>query len=518
MGLINRLRIVSIFVNSINPDIPVKTISEALHEKVTIHAGLIVGYTDCPWRHYLNLDKSIPLIRMPEYNNSLGGGYGEPLEILGGFTKLDQGVIPSFDLLEATNDIAAHQQARIIAFDALDPKIKAHFPPTHDYLTYRTTHGFAYQYSHDLTAYVAIDEQNQSVGYTSFVDFFFHEHVALTRLANCSQDVLSIGGKELRVNFLIETPGKDSYSKKEALKKILPTLIEQEYTRVSLVNIDQGTEEVLHENPHASSVKAYRVLYMQSVPFSSMRKLPLLSDFAGVTGDQSLIEAMSAGNLVSYEFCNHKKAFVEGYLQAVVQETDNPEVHLLAASLMKKIVRASVIRYDFKQISTLLGNKEVVEALMRINRALVEKSTYFEALKNMLHDPTTALKKTFMPIQMVSAADQSKLVQVSKALLDAVNQHEQSSPHWEKRRTAAMAIHALIHTNLEGLSLTDVDNIDKQVKVIKENEPTWHERSLLQEILHIMTGGKIPLMRHDFFRDSTLDETVKIVQELNQRV
>lgn len=395
------------FISNINPAIQVQTISEFKQSNAKIDCCIEAGYLESftfDWKKEISelLNDTVPAIFMPEYGNDIFND-GAPLKIYGGFSKRDSGVIPSQNLLEAS---ALEQIPTVIiqnAFEQLDPKLKRYLGQDFtSYTQYRVTHGFTYQYSHDTTEhntfyYFEEDKENKYKSGPTYrsVDFFLQEHIMLVGDTSSSQDVLCIG--------------KIAENKKNALKGLQKSLIEKGYTKITFVDVEQEEEELIYADLTLLPVKEYRVLYLKSTPFSSMQALPLLvDDLVGVTGDNSLVEAMSAGKLISYECMIHKEGFIQGYLDAVCKEATISDISLLAKLLIKQTGRAGNIEYNAEELQLLLKNKELVTELKKINRTLIARSNYFKKLKDILEEhvfkkklsiedsstPTSALKNS----------------------------------------------------------------------------------------------------------------------------
>ncbi|MBA4696558.1 MAG: hypothetical protein H2069_04095 [Legionella sp.] len=384
------------FISALNPKVQVKKLSELTAEKLNISCCIEAGYTRFNWEKELSFKgKKPPLVFMPEYDNDVSRRSPEALKILGGFDKSvgDVGVIPSVSLLSATADPTISKEGLHHAFEKLDTRLKKYLGKDfEDFQVYRKQHNFTYQYSHDRNSYPTFfanalmylpwdleEEVTQGREYSP-VQFFFQEHIMLTGNTSKSQDVLCIG----------ENPK----SKIDALISVKEMLIAQGYTKISFIDIESGSQQIIYENgTEGAADKEYRVLYSKSMPFSTMQKLPLIAnDIVGVTGDQSLVEAMSANKLVSYECVSHKKDFAKGYLKAVQQEissgdypgTSNLDVELLARFLIKPTYRCDNVEYKSEEVARLLSDKKTVNALKKINRRLVEQSQYFASIEKIL--------------------------------------------------------------------------------------------------------------------------------------
>lgn len=408
------------FTHEITPKIKVYTISEFKKLIPKVDCCIQAGYlhpTSFDWQK--EIEGSPPFIFMPEYSQSVTFHPEGSLEILGGFFhEKEVGIIPSQELLDATTEEEVPQSILQRAFEQLAPKIRTYFGKDFEaYKQYRASRGFTYQYSHDRTDYQFNDEDGHGVAKPS--QLFFTEHAMFLGDTPKSQDVLCIGEEKKR--------------KRQALRGALKVLIKKGYTKIAFVDLDDGTEDVLHSNPSASPVKEYRVLYAKSLPFSTMKTLPLFTgDLIGATGDHSLVEAMSAGKLISYECPAHKASFVSGYLYAVRKATQNEDVRLLARLLMKRVGRGGfAIEYSRSQIQKLLSNKEVVRELRKINRDLVAKSKYFKHVEDMLISHLFKQRISFLPPSSKEAEEQRQ--KEEDRLKEAEEQHRR-----EKERLKAV--------------------------------------------------------------------------------
>lgn len=519
--------IVNRFVKVINPNIQVKIISEFKAEDHEINCCIEAGYSHFEWEKEFSLEEAkLPIIVMPEYDNDVNRK--SVLRILGGFDKKrgDVGVIPSPALLTATKGEIISSEVLQNAFEQLDPKIKSYLGKDFEsYLAYRAQRDFTYQYSHDRTKYPTFysnhmpykpwnseKETTKGKKYTP-VEFFLQEHAMLMGNSAKSQDVLCIGE-----NF---------EGKLKALVMLKEDLIKKGYTRISFIDIDKKNEQVIHErDTEDTGHKEYRVLYSESMSFSSMQVLPLIAtDIVGVTGDQSLVEAMSAKKLVTYECVDHKKNFAWGYLKAVQREvsetvlegTSSEEVLLLARFLIKPTYGFDKVEYKPEEISRLLSNRNTVEALKNINRQLVEKSQYFASIEKMLvsevlpyikHQNAKGLGFSKIPV-----GSNNKVVKLLRTLYTEVSNNKTNSPQWNKRFDAATQLYQL--ANKEVIRQENSPYIKAQLEIIKQNKPSWFELSLITQILDVLSLGLIPIIRHLFFTpDNTMTYLKKIEEEL----
>ncbi len=95
----------------------------------------------------------------------------------------------------------------------------------------------------------------------------------------------------------------DRDKKYDALQKIKDTIMAKGYSKIEFVNMDTDEHETISQREGQEKEKVYRVYYMEKVPHKIMVALLQASDkFIGVTGDQSLSEAISKlDKVVFYE-------------------------------------------------------------------------------------------------------------------------------------------------------------------------------------------------------------------------
>lgn len=331
---------------------------------------------------------NIPIIYLPEYSNDTSPENAK-LILRGGFNQntREQGVIPSQYLLDATARPITHDQ-QMTAFTQLKLSIQQALGTDHGtFIANRSTHGLSFQYSnehsdeHTLTFQCAgnakdMTQTNEVKRYTP-TTFFLQEHCWLTEHSSCSQNVICIG--------------KHEETKLTALKAIQQQLIANGFQNIVFVNLDTKDEKYLyldHTTTKSSDpIKSYRLLYTKKVPYETMQALLLLSNqFVGATGDHSLVEAMSARRLVSYECKPHKAKFIQGCLDQIDSKTANKDVRLLAKYLLKKRSPYSEVEYDESTVKNLLQNTGAANELRRINSELVAESKYLECLEQQLND------------------------------------------------------------------------------------------------------------------------------------
>ena len=383
---VNHKEITDRFVAAFNPLIKVQTMSmfkkSDLKVDCYIEAALLnrssFNKEDEQMIDILRNATDVPYIFMPEYGNDLTP-QGK-IKIPSGFNKKNRGevgVFPNQKLLDATQDTIISQKVIKEAFDELDHKIKRYLAPqtgsSDEYLQYRETHGLSYQYSHehikDYVSYIKVNGQDVlDLTKRAPIDFFLSEHIVFSETSGLSQDIICLGD--------------DIECKKNALRRAIPELTKSGYTDIVFLNMDNGEEEALYSNVSSQKSKCYRVLYSASLPFTTMQSLPLLSDdLVGTTGDNSFVEAMSAGKLISYECASHKKEFAFGYLGRVKEMATNPSVYLLAEQLMKIPSGIRLVPHNQELLKQLLQDKAITAELKNINRTLIATSNYLQHIE-----------------------------------------------------------------------------------------------------------------------------------------
>lgn len=101
--------------------------------------------------------------------------------------------------------------------------------------------------------------------------------------------------------------GKSSHAKIAAIKNSLEVMKQKGFNKIIIVEGDTGNEKTIFDQGDDGPV--VRLFIQNSIPHQDMMGLFGLSDrkITGVTGDQSLGEALSASMMVIYECLHHKR-------------------------------------------------------------------------------------------------------------------------------------------------------------------------------------------------------------------
>ncbi len=294
-----------------------------------------------------------PYITFPEYSQIQSSGTNRVVR--SGFRSYEHGVIPNQKLLDATKDPEKLEIIKEEAFTKLTPELKNYI--CHDYDNYTDYHsqtGFSYAYFHDRT----IDPGTNKCT----TEFFLEKQIPFLKNSQKSQDVICIGAEKEYKHL--------------ALEHQISALKQMGFNEIIFVDVDSGQEEVLYSSEDRTDKKTYRMLCVQHVPYACMELLPLLSDnLVGVTGDNSLVEAMSAGKIFAYERMRHKDLFMNGYLNKVRDLTKDIRVYELADYLVNGYGA------NLEKVTEYAQNPEIVNTLKSINRQLIAESQYLNEVE-----------------------------------------------------------------------------------------------------------------------------------------
>lgn len=138
-----------------------------------------------------------------------------------------------------------------------------------------------------------------------------------------NQDIFGVGRNE-RVKLL-------------AVKEMLPVLMESGFNKILYISLDTNEKQVLYEQANKEPVKKiYRFFYTNQLTHPEMIAILALSgDLVGITGDQSLGEALSAKKLIVYECLSHKRKLVEGLIRFFEVASKNHNTKKLVELLIK---------------------------------------------------------------------------------------------------------------------------------------------------------------------------------------
>lgn len=295
---------------------------------------------------------SKPYISFPEYSSQelLRGNK----IVRSGFKQGEHGVIPNQKILDATKDPKLLDMEKEQASHHLPLKLKnTLMSDFSSFAEYHRSHGLNYAYFHELIS-TPHDE------YTT--EFFLEKQIAFLDASKKNQDIICIGGQN-EIKHL-------------ALEHKISALKQSGFNEIVFIDVDSGQEETLFKDEESIEKKTYRMLCIKSVPYTCMESLPLISDdLVGVTGDNSLVEAMSAGKIFMYEYTNHKYAFMAGYLSKVQELSSDFRVYELAKYL--------VFQGDLtpEKLAEYAQNPEIVNTLKSINRILISESKYLDEVE-----------------------------------------------------------------------------------------------------------------------------------------
>jgi hypothetical protein len=96
-----------------------------------------------------------------------------------------------------------------------------------------------------------------------------------------------------------------------------------------------------------------------------------------------------------------------------------------------------------------------------------------------------------------------EMEKLANCLLEEIQDNPRDTRQYIKRLQAATAIVGEISSG-KTLDHRVISTLREQLQVIKQNEPSWMERSLIDKITDILFCLK-PLLRYLFFRDKTMD-------------
>lgn len=482
------------FVVALNPKVNVIS-KESMKENASkIDFIIEVGYANCLTKddiEYFKLE-SVPKVLMEEYSFGCTRDTIFDHVILGGFNTHELGVIPDQNSFKTIDEGELRN-----AFDQLPVFISKYFAKDSEtYLSqYRTQRRLAFEYSHNSDS--------------DCTERFIRSHTILTNQTEKSQDVILIGERKDPDSFAFLIP---FLQKKEFSSERLSQLNQRGYSRVVFVNMDQDKTEVIFDD--GGSGKEYRVLYTKSVPYTAMQALPLLTTagIAGTTGDHSLTEAMSQGLLVTYEYISHKKDLIKGYLAAVANATNHPGVIRLAEYLIYQ--KTWVKNYNENELQLLLCDKECVLCLSNINKMLVHKSQYLQALKELLI--TTEVIKT-------QKQEDILLIYNRKLLLEIDRRSNENSPSLHLRKEAAKTIQQLLISKtssfpieIHRLNEEERVTIESNLQKIINNEPVFQESQIVQKMLNILQL-RSPVLDLSFFPSSRKNMAVEAKPKMTSR-
>ncbi len=151
-------------------------------------------------------------------------------------------------------------------------------------------------------------------------EHFLRVHAGFSKASSKNQDIIMLG--------------KDIDSKIMALQKIKRQLFAAGFTKIIFFDVEHQ-EKMIINSPHenGSDEKIYRVIYLSRMSHPSMLAcMALSSPLIGVTGDQSLGEAISFGKTIVYECLEHKQDLIHDY-DVLLNETHDTSINRLVKLL-----------------------------------------------------------------------------------------------------------------------------------------------------------------------------------------
>lgn len=266
----------------------------------------------------------VPRLYFPEQSNHANSSYDKEPAVLSGFNEqIDEVVVfPG-------QDFSAEE-----AFNQLPSALKKYLTPDHselytDYQQHRETHSLTYCNSLPHATrppYVLVNSSNELTSHpwkcpSTFLNLFLYEHAVFRQHTNLSQDIICFG----------ESLKKET----KTLETITPKLQEQGYTDISLVNLDDASEDIIFTaDAKITSRKHYRILYSQSLAATSLSLLPILAnDLVAVSSFPAFFDAISQGKLVSYGQDNHESVFCDSYLKNSKRTVRSRSTSILASPI-----------------------------------------------------------------------------------------------------------------------------------------------------------------------------------------
>ena len=245
-------------------------------------------------------------------------------------------------------------------------------------------------------------------------EHFLHIHRELSKTSPKNQDIIMVGNA---VGLKISS-----------LNNILDTLINTgSIKRIIFFNCDTQNETTLYDATESNG-KIYRVIYTHAMSHQSMLACIALSNpVIGVTGDQSLGEAISAGKTIVYETIKHKKQLISNYDDALLCMSS----FRLPMKELLKLLRSSIntpadyaqlgkllLQYSqtFKAINQRLAHrfdltKPVMEALQFevIIANLLGKGQQAEALAFLLKQPRRTIFERYEGKSLLQHAQENNI-------------------------------------------------------------------------------------------------------------
>jgi hypothetical protein len=209
--------------------------------------------------------------------------------------KPEKGILLSPEMAMGAEDAPSKKE---LFFSQLDPRIRSHLTePDTTHAAYSDTHCFNIQYSHETSV-----EKGTKGGCKKFLSLY-----------------LALSQHEQTKNHDLLFVGKDKATKVEALKAKSADIFAQGFSKIEIIDPDSDTTEILQPEPPREG-RTFRVILTERLAHASMKAGMALSDIcAGVTGDQSLGEVISAGKIITYECLEHKQGLIGSLLALQTQ-------------------------------------------------------------------------------------------------------------------------------------------------------------------------------------------------------
>ncbi len=224
---------------------------------------------------------------------------------------------------------------------------------------YQTSTDLFFQYSHDIDASEHLTP----------AEHFLNIHREYSKKTIKNQDVIMIG-KTLDHKILSLSNIKDILVSTDAVKKII------------FYNSDTQEETILHDALELDG-KTYRVIYTNSMSHRSMLACIALSGpFVGITGDQSLGEAVSAGKTIVYECFKHKKNLISNYDRLIINIS---RCDAYVQELLRLLRNASNTPEEYEQLGRLLHHQK----LTAFNQQLLQHNNLAKPIADEIEFETT---------------------------------------------------------------------------------------------------------------------------------
>jgi uncharacterized protein YjfI (DUF2170 family) len=323
-------------------DIEIKTIEE-IKQLQKNQAFCLDCYMEGPVFNPNIYNKSAitnPIVLLPEYSIDEGvelardryvnSGISCYDIVYSGFNAIDlkeknhRGVL----LTQALIEVAEKKESGDFSFRVPYWKYLAKYSPKilekHSLDTYHETTDLFFDYSHISPS------NNQNIYHSNHRQHYLQMQALFAKQSSKSQDILLVSG--------------DAFLTMAALVETFSQLKQNGFNKIIYVNLDTGDTDILFNDKmsdplvHSSKpLKIYRLLHVSHLTHQEMiATLALSEDLVGVTGDQSLGEALSAKKLVVYECLSHKKELAEGLIEFFKINAKHEKTTTLLKTLIKQ--------------------------------------------------------------------------------------------------------------------------------------------------------------------------------------